>query len=264
MVEPSLGRPSYVWGFGQERRLSILRRYTTLEGRRLLDVGCGIGTYVRRLMELSHEVYGVDVDEERVRRGSREVPNLALAVAENLPFADNVFDFILLNEVLEHVRDERATLREALRVAKPGGRVAVYTPNRLFPFETHGILLGRRHLFGNVPFVNYLPGPLRRRLAPHVRAYSARDLLALHKGLPARLVAHSYVFPGFDKTAGRSRLLASLLRHLCYALENTPLAIFGLSHLMILEKSDQARADPASAMSSEEGRPERSEGKTGD
>jgi 2-polyprenyl-3-methyl-5-hydroxy-6-metoxy-1,4-benzoquinol methylase len=45
----ALGHPSYVWRSGQDRRLALVRRYAPLEGRRILDVGCGIGTYVGRL-----------------------------------------------------------------------------------------------------------------------------------------------------------------------------------------------------------------------
>ena len=69
-----LGQPSYVWRFGLERRLSLVRRYVPLEGRRMLDIGCGVGTFVRRLGEFSPHVYGVDIDGERVRRGAQSVP----------------------------------------------------------------------------------------------------------------------------------------------------------------------------------------------
>src|SRR5712692_7771989 len=42
-----LGNPSYVWRFGQDRRLDLIERYVTLAGRRVLDLGCGVGEYVR-------------------------------------------------------------------------------------------------------------------------------------------------------------------------------------------------------------------------
>src|SRR5688500_1141958 len=41
-----LGHPSYVWRRGQDRRLSLIRQHVDLEGRRILDVGCGLGMYV--------------------------------------------------------------------------------------------------------------------------------------------------------------------------------------------------------------------------
>jgi len=231
-----LGQPSYVWRFGLERRLSLIRRYVPLEGRRMLDIGCGVGTFVRRLGEFSPHVYGVDIDGERVRRGAQAVSGLAVAVSENLPFRDAVFDVVLLHEVLEHVRDDALTLREACRVTRPGGNVVIFCPNRLFPFETHGMFLGKRYVFGNIPLVNYLPDSLRRRLVPHVRAYTRGGLRRLLAPLPARIAVHSWVWPGFDNLAARSGLASAVLRRVLYPLEGTPLRIFGLSHFVILEK----------------------------
>jgi len=232
----ALGRPSYVWRSGQERRLVLVRRRVSLEGARVLDVGCGIGAYVRRIQELSPRVCGVDIDEQRVRRGSSSVPNLMLAVGERLPFLDNSFDVILLNEVIEHVSDDAATVREACRVAKVGGNVVIFAPNRLYPFETHGVYIGKRYVFGNIPLVHYLPGPLRRRLAPHVRAYRAGDLKRLTNGLNVSWTQHSVIYPGFDNVAARSKLLAGALRSILYGLEKTRLQALGLSHFLVLEK----------------------------
>jgi SAM-dependent methyltransferase len=60
-----LGEPSYVWRSGQERRLQLIRRYVELEDRWILDVGCGIGTYVRRFRDFSPHVFGLDVSVDR-------------------------------------------------------------------------------------------------------------------------------------------------------------------------------------------------------
>ncbi|HXF58041.1 MAG TPA: class I SAM-dependent methyltransferase [Actinomycetota bacterium] len=233
-----LGEPSYVWRSGQERRLALIRRHVRLEGRRILDVGCGIGTYVRRFRDFSPHVFGIDVSLERVREGASGPAPLSLLVAagEYLPFAAGSFDVIVFNEVIEHVADDRRTLEDAIRVLAPGGHIVVYAPNRLYPFETHGIFWGRRYRFGNIPLVNYLPEPLRGRLVPHARAYWHRDMRRLVRGLPARLVVHGYVFPGFDNVAARRPRLARLLRAVLYRAERTPLQRFGLSHFVVLQK----------------------------
>src|SRR4030042_490857 len=97
------------------------------------------------------------------RRGSLSLPNLALAASEQMPFPDNSFDVILLHEVIEHVSDDAATLREACRVVRPGGRIVIYAPNRLHPFETHGVYVGSRYIFGNITLGNYLTRLLRGR-----------------------------------------------------------------------------------------------------
>jgi SAM-dependent methyltransferase len=214
----------------------MMRSHVSLEDRRILDIGCGVGAFVRRLREFSPQVCGVDVDAEWVAQGGQEVPNLALAVGENLPFADGSFDVVLLHEVLEHVTDDRGTLREAGRVLAPGGRVVVFCPNRLYPFETHGVFLGKRYVFGNVPLVNYLPDALRRWLVPHARAYTRGGLRRLYRWAGLRPLVHTYVFPGFDHVAARRKLVGRALRALLYPLETTPLRIFGLSHFVVLER----------------------------
>ncbi len=148
----ALGNPSYVWRFGQERRLEMIRRHLPLEGARVLDVGCGLGAYVRRFSEFTDRAYGIDIDPSRLKRGAEDgVRGLACAVSESLPFADAVFDGVLLNEVIEHVTNDRETLAESLRITRQGGKVFIFAPNRFYPFETHGVYLGKRYVFGNIP-----------------------------------------------------------------------------------------------------------------
>jgi SAM-dependent methyltransferase len=233
-----LGNPSYVWRFGQERRLAMVQRHLRLEGARVLDIGCGLGAYVRRMGEFTSGAFGIDIDPARLREGvARGVRGLTLAVSESLPFGDAVFDGVLLNEVIEHVRDDRATLAEALRVTKPGGKVVIFAPNRFYPFETHGVYLGKKYVFGNIPLVNYLPDPLRNRLVPHARAYTRAGLEALTRGLPARWREWSVIFPGFDNVVSRSRALGSLARGTTYRMERTWLKRLGLSHFLVLERA---------------------------
>lgn len=233
----ALGHPSYVWRFGQERRLQLIRRYVPLEGRRILDIGCGLGMYVAHLREYSDEVYGVDIDPAKVAEASERLPNIAVSPAETLPFDDAFFDVILLNEVIEHVDDDAQTIREACRLLKPGGYLVIYAPNRLYPFETHGAYFGGKYVFGNIPLINYLPGPLRNLFAHHVRAYLAGDIYALYRDLPFRVVHYGYVFPGFDNIVARRKVLGWVLRRVLYVAERTPLQIFGLSHFVVLQKT---------------------------
>ncbi|MEW5718570.1 MAG: class I SAM-dependent methyltransferase, partial [Chloroflexota bacterium] len=61
-----LGHPSYVWRFGQNRRLDLIRRYVALENARVLDVGCGIGAYVEKFRALNARAFGVDMDADKL------------------------------------------------------------------------------------------------------------------------------------------------------------------------------------------------------
>ena len=144
---------------------------------------------------------------------------------------------VLSHEVWEHVNDDRAAAREAVRILRPGGRLVVFVPNRLWLFETHGVYWRGVYHFGNIPLVNWLPDALRNKLAPHVRAYTGKQLRALFEGLPVRVIVHTQVFPGYDNIVKRRPVVGRILRALTYTAERTPLRVFGLSHLLVVEKT---------------------------
>ena len=232
-----LGEPSYVWRSGQERRLALILRHVALEQRWILDVGCGIGTYVRRFRDFSPHVFGIDVSLPRLEEGSRSLPGILLAAkGEHLPFGDSSFDVVVFNEVIEHVEDDRQTIADALRVLRDDGQIVIFAPNRLYPFETHGVFWRGKYRFGNIPLVNYLPNGARNKLVPHARAYTERTIRRVWAGLPVRVVVHTYVYPGFDNVYVRNERLAMALRTVLYGAERTVFRRFGLSHFVILQK----------------------------
>lgn len=231
-----LGHPSYVWRQGQERRVQWVREHVPLAGARILDVGCGLGLYVGRFREFSEQVYGVELALERAREAARTLPNIAVAVAEHLPFAEGSFDVVFSHEVLEHVADDRAAIAEAYRVLRQGGHLVVFVPNRYYPFETHGCYWRGTYRFGNIPLINYLPSRWRERLCPHVRAYTYGGLRRLFEGLAGEITAHRIIYAGYDSLATRHPRLAGLLRRITYRLESTPLQCLGLSHFLVFHK----------------------------
>lgn len=236
----TLGHPSYVWRFGQDRRLDLIHRYVQFEKARILDVGCGIGAYVEKFAANGAVAFGVDVDLEKLAEARREknLQSLSLSISESLPFPDDYFDAVLLHEVIEHVADDAKTIREAHRVVKRDGKVVVFAPNRLYPFETHGAYFGKRYVFGNIPLIGWLPNSLRSKFAPHVRAYRTRDIRALFAKLDGKMIAHTQIYPGYDKLARRIAVLARLVRGITYFFEETPLRAFGLSHFVVWQKKE--------------------------
>ncbi len=232
----TLGHPSYIWGHGQERRLAIVRRHVALERARILDVGCGIGAYMTAFRRYSEQVYGVDLDEEKVAQAAAALSNVAVAPAEVLPFRSDFFDVVFSHEVIEHVGDDQAAIAEAVRVLAPGGRLVIFAPNRLYPFETHGFYLGKRYYYRLLPLVNYLPRFIRDRFVPQVRVYSTGDMRRLLKGLGLKIEVHRQIYPAFDDVERRRPRLAKWLRRALYTAEVTPLQAFGLSHFVVARK----------------------------
>ena len=232
------GEPSYVWRSGQERRLGmILDAAGERAAGRVLDNGCGVGQYLSRLSQGAAFAVGLEYDHERACEALQRAPHVVCAANEHLPFHSEYFDLVLSHEVLEHVQDDRAAVREMVRALKPGGRIALFCPNRGYPFETHGIYWRGKYHFGNIPLVNWLPRRWRDRLAPHVRIYTRRDLEALFAGLPVRFVSRTVVFGAYDNIIARRPGLGKVLRAVLQTLEKTPLRIFGLSHFWVIEKT---------------------------
>ncbi len=230
------GHPSYVWRAGQERRLALVRQWARLENARILDAGCGVGIYTGQFRRFSSRVIGVEIDPAAAAQARSRATGVVVAPVEALPFADGSFDVVFSHEVIEHVTDDRRAVAEMVRVLAPAGRLALFCPNRLYPFETHGHYWRGRYYFGNTPLINWLPDPLRNALAPHVRAYTSNGLRNLFKDQPVQIVHHSIIYPGFDNIVARRPGLGRVLRRVLYGLEHTPLQIFGLSHFLVLEK----------------------------
>jgi SAM-dependent methyltransferase len=231
-----LGHPSYVWRAGQARRLALVRQWVTLENARILDVGCGVGMYTAQFARFSPHVYGAEFDPAAAAVAAQRVPGIVVAPAEALPFDDNYFDVVFSHEVIEHVQDDRRAAAEMARVTAAGGRIVMFAPNRLYPFETHGHYWRGRYHFGNTPLINWLPDLLRNQLAPHVRAYTWDGLRGLFAGQPVYAMHHSVVYPGFDNVVASRPVLGRILRRVLYACEHTPLQAFGLSHFVVLER----------------------------
>lgn len=231
------GEPSYIWRAGQARRLDmILRAAGERAHGRVLENGCGVGMYVEKLAARGGTVIGLEYDHARAAEARTRSPHIVNAAGEFVPLPSETFDLILSHEVIEHVQDDRAAICEMVRVLKPNGRLALFCPNRGYPFETHGIYWKGKYHFGNKLFVNYLPRRWRDKLAPHVRAYSRRDLEKLFTGLPVRFVEQTIIFGAYDNIIARFGLPGKALRAVLQYLEKTPLRALGLSHFWVVEK----------------------------
>jgi ubiquinone/menaquinone biosynthesis C-methylase UbiE len=151
-----------------EYRLGRVRALTPVAGR-WLDCGCAEGSWAAALLDAGADaVLAADIESDRIAEAQRRWANISnldfvVASAEDLPVEDAALDGVLLNEVLEHVGDQDATLAELHRVLKPGGVLIVFSPNRWFPFEGHGAVFGRLRFMHPVPLMPWLPQRLTWR-----------------------------------------------------------------------------------------------------
>jgi ubiquinone/menaquinone biosynthesis C-methylase UbiE len=109
--------------------LAGLVRLGRLDQGRVLDVGCGTGRPAEELAKRGARVWGVDPSEAMLARArERHLPGggVKRARAERLPFKPGWFDGVVMRQVVQHV-DRPAAFAEALRVLRPGGRLAIAT-----------------------------------------------------------------------------------------------------------------------------------------
>lgn len=215
----------------------MIARWTQLDDARVLEAGGGVGMYAAQIRQrYTPHVEVFDIEHERVLEAREATPHAVVAAAEHLPYPTGYFDTVLSSDVIEHVLDDAVSACEMVRVLKPGGRAIIFTPNRWYPFETHGHYWRGQYHFGNTPLINYLPDALRNQLAPHVRTYTTRGLLRLFDDCPVQVVHYARIFAAYDNIIHRLGDKARRMRDLLYRLEGTPLDIWAYSHLLVIEK----------------------------
>jgi methionine biosynthesis protein MetW len=148
--------------------MDLLRRHLgSLEGQRVLDVGCGVGEFMELLREQGAEPYGVDGNEAQVAEAGKH--GLTARVADldaGIPFESEEFSLISCLEVIEHIARAEFLLKEIWRVLRPGGHLLLSTPN--FSYINHRI----RYLLGFAPWNEGI----------HLRYFNRDRLLSLVEG----------------------------------------------------------------------------------
>jgi 2-polyprenyl-6-hydroxyphenyl methylase/3-demethylubiquinone-9 3-methyltransferase len=164
----------------KKRVQTIFEWIPPVDGTRILDCACGRGFYLNMYRYVSAcGLVGLELDAEIVRKARRNVghlPDVTLARGNiyALPFPDSTFDGVILSEILEHLDDDVAGLREALRVLKPGGVAAITVPNANYPLLWDPINWTLERVFRT----RIRRGPLAGIWANHVRLYERGELRA--------------------------------------------------------------------------------------
>ena len=130
--------PEYdAWHVDREPEHNIALRYictllTRLSARSVLDVGCGTGANLEMLSQFG-QVEGVDVSAEALSFcRARGLENVKQGEAEALPYEDNSFDLVTGLDVVEHLDDDLAGLKEMRRILRRGGHALLFVPAFIF------------------------------------------------------------------------------------------------------------------------------------
>ena len=172
------------FGWGEKKSLDrerqdLLDKY--VYGKKVLDIGCGIGLYVDYLAKGGMDAYGVDfVDEFIISAKKTKKGTFIKGQAENLPFAQSQFDTVILFNILEH-GDDLAILKEAIRIVRK--RILVIVPKVVDEtLEKSGVV-----------FRHYLD-------KSHSKEYIEEDLRIFAKELNLKLIKLKKVHPLYNET----------------------------------------------------------------
>jgi len=110
--------------------------FESARGKRVLEIGTGLGADHQRFAEAGAKLSGIDLTERAIAHTRQRLAafglesDLATGDAENLPFPDNSFDLVYSWGVLHHSPDTRRAIAEAHRVLKPGGEARIMVGQR--------------------------------------------------------------------------------------------------------------------------------------
>jgi len=204
------------------RRLALVERFSGRAGR-LLDVGIGTGAFLTLARSRGWRVAGTEISASAVKTGLGHGLDVVESEIWDAAFPAGAFDVVTCWHVLEHVRDPRRVLEEALRVLRPGGWLFVATPN----VEDRLFRLAYRVVRGRAP---RLFDPEDREI--HLFHFSARTLAALVASAGFNVSA-----VGFDRGAAvvRPKALVNDVAYLWFRLSGVN---WGMGLELVARKPD--------------------------
>lgn len=176
-------------------------------GTRVLDVGCGVGMLCEQLIAKGCTVVGMDIlSKDEICPNLDRYYQIDLENMPDIPL-DREFDYIILGDIVEHVRNSEKLLKELSKVLKMGGMLIASTGNIAIWFYRLSLLIGR---------FNYGTRGILDKT--HVHLYTVDSFKRLFSNCGFRVVSTSYTGLPFEfifESTGKSRLLR-LVGHLYF------------------------------------------------
>lgn len=185
-------------------------------GKKVLEVGCGLGTDLLQFARGGAEIYGVDLTEKGVRLTRRRLALygfqgfICVGDAESLPFPTHYFDLVYSWGVIHHTPNPGAAAQEIIRVCKPGGSILamVYNRRSLFAVQVwlfYGLLRGKPWRSATQVIAAHVE-------SPGTKAFSRDEASAMFGGLED--VQVQTIVTRYDTRVGRRLFLPRWVRKL--------------------------------------------------
>lgn len=168
-----------------KRIIELVKTFSTEESK-IIDIGCGDGTF---LNELKGKLFGVDISQNSCVEAERILgvnATIVNADARQIPLQSSSFDIIICSEVLEHIPHAEKAVSEIMRIAKPGAKIIVSIPNEKV------ITIGRALMLKFPP-----------KLAVHVNDFGIADIERMF----GKRCAARYFVPAFSENLCTVRIL---------------------------------------------------------
>jgi ubiquinone/menaquinone biosynthesis C-methylase UbiE len=202
--------------YQREPEIEGFAEFQRWAGRRVLEVGVGMGADFVRFAQAGAKIVGTDLASrslelaQRNAETNRLVPTLLSADAQALPFAEATFDLVYSWGVLHHTPDTKCAVREVHRVLRPGGecRVMLYHRRSLLALQCYlryGVVRLR-------PFTSVSELIARNLESPGTKAFTRSEAKAVFKHF--RSVEIRPVVTAYDVRFGRRRFAPRWMRRL--------------------------------------------------
>lgn len=144
------------WWFAGRRHMvwELIEQLQLPKSAAVLEIGCSGGPLLSQLRAAGYQhATGIDVSEPAITLAQeRGLPDVHVMDGARLDFPDQSFDLVIASDVLEHIADEHAALKEWRRVLRPGGQLLVFVPAHAYLWSQHDVVnhhfrrYSRRHL----------------------------------------------------------------------------------------------------------------------
>ncbi len=163
------------------------------KGKKMLEVGCGMGTDLLSFAKLNYQVYGIDLADEHIKLSKKcfdlysQSAEIKCGNAEQLKFSDNSFDMIYSFGVIHHTPNPDTAISEIYRVLKTGGKCFLMLYNK---YSLNNLV----HIILRYPFENPKKSTKVAKDTPFTYRFSKREVKKMCSEFSSVNIKVEYLF----------------------------------------------------------------------